>query len=103
MTDLIPCPFCGAEVAFINRDYWENITPKPSDARWDIGCGTAGCFLERGADWFCTQAEIIAMWNNRAPHYIERTGEFTVSWNQELDVWELKQDALTVVSKDAET
>jgi hypothetical protein len=62
---ILLCPFCGRSADFINRDYWDNITPKPSDSRWDIGCGTAGCILERGADWFCTQDEILVMWNKR--------------------------------------
>lgn len=59
--NLKPCPFCGCEAAFIDRD--------PCDAIdypvWDVRCTNGACFLQGGADWWSDKAEVAALWNAR--------------------------------------
>ena len=55
--ELLPCPFCGV----IPKLY-----PQFDDEScWDVWCGTAGCYLEYGADWCNTREDAIEMWNTR--------------------------------------
>ena len=57
--ELLPCPFCG-KVPILQPSY--EILAITS---WDVWCGTAGCYLEYGADWYNTREDAIEMWNTR--------------------------------------
>lgn len=61
---LLPCPFCYATPHFIEQPYDYGFT-KYQDEKWDVACGTSGCYLENGADWFLTQETAAILWNRR--------------------------------------
>jgi hypothetical protein len=54
---LLPCPFCGGEARFVTREQCV--------ADRDVRCGTPGCFLEYGADWWIDPRSVAEMWNRR--------------------------------------
>lgn len=59
------CPFCKLPVHFIERS---NPHSDSNYTGYDIGCGTVGCYLEDGADyWFNERSinELVDMWNRR--------------------------------------
>jgi hypothetical protein len=58
-SNLLPCPFCGAESELIERD-------SGYSTGWDVQCNTKGCYLEFGGEyWLAKESEAIALWNNR--------------------------------------
>ena len=66
--NLKPCPFCGGQAHFRNKANDDIAVPgvAPSDMCGDVECGTAGCLLEHGADWYDMPSEAIDKWNRRA-------------------------------------
>ena len=53
------CPFCtGTNLRFIPRGDEGDL--------FDLECGTAGCFLEGGADCWLPKEELVEAWNRRA-------------------------------------
>ena len=59
--ELKPCPFCGSEAKFIERNA-ESYTR----SKYDVGCGHQGCYMEFGADWWIdTKEEAAELWNRR--------------------------------------
>ncbi len=61
MSELLPCPFCGADAEFVDR--------KPEHSketqRWDVCCAEFDCFLSGGADWYLERGEAVRLWNKR--------------------------------------
>lgn len=59
---LKPCPFCGKIPVFIER-----VTDRANRPYFDIACGTGGCYLEDGADWWLKSAqEAKDLWEKRS-------------------------------------
>ena len=58
---LLPCPFCGAIPKLARSSDSDEISEG-----WDVWCGTTGCYLECGADWYETLEGVLTMWNKRA-------------------------------------
>ena len=82
MTDILPCPFCGAIPVFVNRGNAKRAVPKmdPTEFVWDVECKTSGCYAEFGGENWETQEAVAEMWNRRAtaePMVIE-AGSMTI-------------------------
>ena len=60
--ELKPCPFCGGKANVLNSIE----LGCGFDNCFDIECGTKGCFLEFGCEWFDTKEDVIKKWNKRA-------------------------------------
>lgn len=60
------CPFCGATPALLNRVAYKYTTPQPDERAWDVACGTQGCYLQHGADWYETESAAAELWNKRS-------------------------------------
>lgn len=64
MSELLPCPFCGAPGLL-----------EQYDTRWSAGCsesgerepGTAECIGYISLTTFARKADAVAAWNRRAP------------------------------------
>ena len=65
MSELLPCPFCGAVPVFVDRDKLYGINHQPEEQCWDVQCLTVGCYAEFGADWYLSQARAAQLWNRR--------------------------------------
>jgi len=58
---LLPCPFCGGEVAV------ESDSGMFAGLFWLVGCETAGCYANRrSGSMFYSENDAIAAWNKRA-------------------------------------
>jgi hypothetical protein len=67
MSQMKPCPFCGAAPKFVTRSCDDLIEGGAGPTGYgDFRCGTDGCLLEEGADWYVEHDEAAAMWNKRA-------------------------------------
>ena len=75
MTDMLPCPFCGAIPVFVNRGNAKRAVPKmdPTEFVWDVECKTPGCYAEFGGENWETQEAVAEMWNRRT---LPLTGPF---------------------------
>lgn len=61
---LLPCPFCGAKPRF--REIEWDVSCRKTEIRYDIECGTDGCYMEEGSDWnFKTKEDVAEIWNKR--------------------------------------
>ena len=73
MTDLLPCPFCGAQAFLFKKefstDYPDYGTPLYRPI-FGIGCYTNDCFCSIDLDnaVYTTQEECIKIWNRRPTH-----------------------------------
>ena len=52
------CPFCGKEPKLFIRGN--------DEFSYDVGCGTSGCYLEAGADWWIGRNDAVEMWNKKS-------------------------------------
>jgi len=80
MTDLLPCPFCGAVPVFVDQGARNGIHHELDDYAWDVACKTLGCYAEFGGENWETQEAVAEMWNRRAtaePMVIE-AGSMTI-------------------------
>lgn len=66
---LLPCPFCGATPAFLDRGDEFDFNRGWKDAIWDVCCPTEGCYLQFGADMWTSKEDAATMWNKRAGGY----------------------------------
>ncbi|HDK27622.1 MAG TPA: hypothetical protein ENG48_11135 [Candidatus Atribacteria bacterium] len=64
-----PCPFCGAEAEFFQRELLgDDYNYSEDNNSWDIRCSNQTCYLSYGADWWLGKEEIIMLWNQRTPY-----------------------------------
>lgn len=87
MRELLPCPFCGAEVSK-GRDMWT------SGNGWYIEC--SACKARSGVAW--DTGKVVAAWNTRAETKAERDLRDEVNWlNAELHGAEIAESGETVL------
>jgi len=61
LSDLLSCPFCGENPKYVRRG-----TDCPGmEEDFDVACGTKGCYLGDGADYWVSKEDITKIWNTR--------------------------------------